>query len=160
TSILDFATCFGDDVARAAALRMAHWEIAVQMASGAVQGGSVSPAEAQTPAAFNTGMVLDGWCSAYVVAREPGLLSAARRAADFLVGDLDSQGYFRTNGAFVSVGEVKTYTCLCAWALYRFGELVGEETYCHAAIRNAEAAVRQQQANGWFAHNCLTRSEA
>jgi hypothetical protein len=160
TSLLAFANRFGDDVARNAALRMARWEIDIQMASGAVQGGPVCPADRQTPAAFNTGMVLDGWCSAYAVAREPGMLAAARRAADFLVDDLGPDGYFRTNGAFVTANEIKTYTCLCAWALYRFGELVDEARYIQAALRSVEAALRQQQRNGWFAHNCLARSDA
>lgn len=160
TSLLAFADRFRDDAIRSAALRMARWEIGIQMPSGAVQGGPVCPPERQTAAAFNTGMVLDGWCSVCAVTREPDLLSAARRAADFLVDDLDADGYFRTNGAFVSAGEVKTYTCLCAWALYRFGKLAGETRYVQAAIRSIEAAMRQQQTNGWFARNCLTRSEA
>ncbi|NDP41171.1 MAG: hypothetical protein GZ089_00375 [Aromatoleum sp.] len=160
TSLLHFAERFGDDAVRAAALRMARWEIGVQMNSGAVQGGPVCPPPQQTAAAFNTGMVLDGWCSAYAVARDPAMLAAARRAADWLVGDLDGDGYFRTNGAFVSVGEVKTYACLCGWALYRYGDIVADDRYREAAVRCVEAALRQQQTNGWFAHNCLARSEA
>lgn len=160
TSLLDFADQFRDDAVREAAFRMARWEISVQMPSGAVQGGPVAPAAAQTPAAFNTGMVLDGLCSAYRTTKAPDVLDAARKAADFLVGDLDANGYFRTNGAFVSPGEIKTYTCLCAWALHRFGDLVGEDRYRRAAVRSVEAALRQQAANGWFAHNCLTQSDA
>jgi hypothetical protein len=160
TSLLAFADRYGDADARAAALRMAHWEIAVQMPSGAVQGGPVAPPDRQTAAAFNTGMVLDGFCSAYAATHDSQLLTAARAAADFLVADLDDAGYFRTNGAFVSSGEIKTYTCLCAWAIYRFGDLVDEQPYRDAAIRSIEAALRQQQPNGWFAHNCLSRSDA
>jgi hypothetical protein len=160
TSLLAFAERYGDDAARDAALRMARWEIAVQMPSGAVQGGPVCPADEQTPAAFNTGMVLDGLCSAYAATKDPAMLAAARRAADFLTNDLDDQGYFRTNGAYVSAGEIKTYTCLCAWALFRFGVAVDAESYRQAAVRCIEAALRQQQDNGWFAHNCLTRSDA
>jgi len=160
SSLLDYAKRFGDDAARAAAKRMAHWEIDVQMSSGAVQGGSIRPPSEQTPAAFNTGMVLDGWCSAYEDAPDPRVLDAARRAADWLVADLDSDGHFRTNGAFVSPGEIKTYTCLCAWAVYRFGQIVGERRYLDAALACVEAALRQQRPNGWFAHNCLVRSEA
>lgn len=160
TSLLQFADRFGDVAACAAAFRMARWEIAIQMPSGAVQGGPVVPAERQTPAAFNTGMVLDGWCSAYAATADADVLAAARKAADFLAADLDQNGYFRTNGAFVSAGEIKTYTCLCAWALHRFGDLVNEDGYRQAAVRAVEAALRQQQANGWFAHNCLTRSDA
>ena len=160
TSLLAFAERFGDGAAREAALRMARWEVAVQLASGAVQGGPVCAPEQQTAAAFNTGMVLDGWCSAYSVVREDGLLAAARRAADFLVADLDEAGYYRTNGAFVKPGEIKTYSCLCAWAIHRFGDLVDEQSYRAAAVRSVEAAVRQQQPNAWFAHNCLVRSDA
>lgn len=130
------------------------------MPSGAVQGGPVVPPDRQTPAAFNTGMVLDGWCSAITATGDAALISSARRGADFLVADLDDAGYYRTNGEFVTSGEIKTYTCLCAWALHRFSRITGEARYAAAALRSVEAAVRQQQTNGWFAHNCLTRSEA
>lgn len=160
TSLLAFAKKFDETATAAAAMRMAAWEVAVQMPSGAVQGGPVCAPAQQTAAAFNTGMVLDGWCSAYSYSGDPKLLEAARRAADFLVNDLDESAYFKTNGAFVSSGEIKTYTCLCAWAIYRFGATVGEEHYKAAAVRAIEAALHQQQPNGWFAHNCLTHSDS
>ncbi len=160
SSLLAYAECFDDSAARDAALRMARWEIAIQMPSGAVQGGPVCAPAQQTAATFNTGMVLDGWCSAYHATGAPEFLKAGRRACDFLAQDLDENGYFRTNGAYVSAGEIKTYTCLCAWAMYRFGEIVGERLYQDAAVKVIEAALRQQQSNGWFAHNCLTQSAA
>jgi len=160
TSLLTYARQAGDETVASAALRMARWEIDVQMPSGAVQGGPVCPPEQQTAAAFNTGMVLDGWCSAYQYAPDPHVFAAARRAADFLVNDVDDEGYFRTNGEFVSKGENKTYTCLCAWAIYRLGVIADDETYKAKAIAVIEAALRQQQANGWFAHNCLSQSDA
>ena len=160
TSLLAYSAQFDDAAAAAAAMRMAAWETVVQMPSGAVQGGPVCPPERQSAAIFNTGMVLDGWCSAYRHSGDPKLMDAARRAADFLVNDLDEQGYFKTNGDFVSAGEIKTYSCLCAWAIYRFGELAQDETYQREAVRVIEAALRQQQPNGWFAHNCLTHSDA
>jgi len=125
-----------------------------------VQGGPVCAPERQTAAAFNTGMVLDGWCSAFAYAGDQAILVAARRAADWLVNDVDERGYFKTNGAFVSAGEIKTYTCLCAWAIYRFGELAREDRYKKAAVAIIEAALRQQQPNGWFAHNCLSNSQS
>lgn len=158
TSLLQFARRYEVPQAREAAIAMGHWEVAVQMPSGAVQGGPVTAADRQTAAAFNTGMVLDGWCSAYAEAPDPAILEAARKAADFLVNDLDEAGYFKTNGGYVSAGEIKTYTCLCAWALYRFGQLANEPSYLDAAIRSIEAALRQQHDNGWFAHCCLTHS--
>ena len=160
SSLLAYAEYFDDSATRDAALEMARWEIAIQMPSGAVQGGPVCPPARQTAAAFNTGMVLDGWCSAYRATGASDFLEAGRRVGDFLVQDLDENGYFRTNGAYVSTGEIKTYTCLCAWAMYRFGEIVGERLYQDAAVKVIEAALRQQQSNGWFAHNCLTQSIA
>jgi hypothetical protein len=160
TSLLAFVRRYDDTEARESALRMAHWEAAVQMSSGAVQGGPIVPRKQQTPAAFNTGMVLDGWCSAYESTEDARWLDAARRAADFLVKDFDDAGYYRTNGAFVKSGEIKTYTGLCARALYRLGVLTGESRYRDAALRSVTAALRQQRPNGWFAHNCLTRSDA
>jgi hypothetical protein len=159
TSLLAYASRFDASEVRTKALRMADWEVAIQMPSGAVQGGPVTSPDKQTPAAFNTGMVLDGWCSAYEASKQEAYLAAARRAGDFLVADLDPDGYFRTNGAFVKSGEIKTYTCLCAWAMYRLGNITGENRYRDAAVRSAEAAVRQQCASGWFDHNCLSHSD-
>ena len=160
TSLLAFARRFPDPSIRAAVLRMARWEAEIQMASGAVQGGPVCPPEQQTAAAFNTGMVLDGWCSVLEQMPEKDLLEPARRAADWLAGDVNERGYFRTNGAFVSSDAVKTYTCLCAWALYRFGNLANNSHHRDTALRVIEAALAKQRTNGWFADNCLTNPKA
>jgi hypothetical protein len=159
-SLLEFARRFGDDEIHQRALRMAYWEVEIQMESGAVQGGHVCPPEKQTPAVFNTGMVLDGWSAAYRASGDEFFLEAGRRAADFLLGDLDENGYFKTNGQFVSSGQIKTYNCLCAWSMYRYGDDVQETRYQQAAHKIVEAALRQQQPNGWFANNCLGRPKA
>jgi uncharacterized protein YyaL (SSP411 family) len=159
-TLLDSAELFGDEELARRALRAAEWEISVQMPSGAVQGGIICAPSQQTPAAFNTGMVLHGWTAAFRATDDKKFLIAARRAAEFLVGDLAADGYFRTNGQFVAPDAIKTYNCLCAWALYRLGEDTREERYQRAAVTVIEAALRQQQANGWFANNCLTRPEA
>ncbi|MGA2260570.1 MAG: hypothetical protein ABSH28_03935 [Acidobacteriota bacterium] len=159
-TLLDYATRFEDPDARDRALRAAHWEISIQMPSGAVQGGLVLPKELQSPVAFNTGMVLHGWSAAYRATGDSVFLGAARKAADFLLQDLDSEGYFRTHGPFVATHALKTYDCLCAWPVYRFGEDVEERRYQLAALKAVDAAIRQQRSNGWFANNCLDRPEA
>ena len=158
STLLAYADKYGHRAARDAALRMAAWEIETQMPSGAIAGGPVCDAARQRAAAFNTGMVLDGWCSAFQATSDAKFLEAGRRAADFLAADVDSNGYFRTNGAYVSAGDIKTYTCLCAWALWRFADISSEHCYREIAVRVVEAALRQQQPNGWFAHNCLQDS--
>ena len=160
TSLLGFSRRFNDAEVGARALKMAHWEAAIQMPSGAVQGGPVTSPDRQTPCAFNTGMVLDGWVSAYLFQQDSRFLDAARKAAEWLAADMNEEGYFRTNGQFVAPGQIKTYNVLCAWAMHRLGEIVPGSCYGTTAIRSVEAALRQQQPNGWFANNCLTRPDA
>src|SRR5262249_3543635 len=110
--------------------------------------------------AFNTGMVLDGLCSAFEASKDQRFIIAGRHSGDYLISDMTADGYFKTNGQFVTPGAIKTYNCLCAWSMYRLGVLAGDGTYKLQAIRAVEAAIRQQQTNGWFANNCLTRSKA
>lgn len=156
-TMLDYGQRYGSPEAVDRALRMARWEIAVQMPSGAVQGGMLRAPEQQTPAVFNTGMVLQGYTAAYRVANDDSFLQAARRAADFLVGDLDDNNFFRTNGEFVAANQRKTYNCLCAWAMYRFGEDARDDRYKDAAVRVIEAALTEQRSNGWIGNNCLSK---
>jgi hypothetical protein len=159
-SLLEYAERFNDPDIRRRALRMAIWETKIQMPSGAVQGGPVCAAEKQTPAVFNTGMVLHGYTAAYRATKAPEFLDSGRRAADFLLADLRDDGHFQTLGKFVSPNQYKTYNCLCAWPLYRFGEDVNDQRYQDGAINMIEATLGQQYANGWFSNNCLTNSEA
>ena len=159
-TLLEFAARFRRDDVRQCALRMADWEIEVQMPSGAVQGGTVCAPERQVAAVFNTGMVLQGWSAAYRATGEARFIEAGRRAADFLVADMGDDGHFRSHGTFVGQQSIKTYNCLCGWALWRFSEDTDDERYAKTAVRAAEAAVGQQEPNGWFANNCLNDPEA
>ncbi len=160
TTLLEYHRRTSDPLLLKCVERMAQWEIDIQMPNGAVQGGKLCPPEQQTAATFNTGMVLDGWMSVYQVTGDEDVLAAARRAGDFLLNDMTAEGYFQTNGAYVSNNKIKVYNCLCAWALYRLGITTVEDQYLDGAIRAVEAALRKQQPNGWFADNCLSRHEA
>jgi hypothetical protein len=159
-TLLEYGRRLRQPDARARAVEMARWETEVQMESGAVQGGPVCPPDRRVPAVFNTGMVLQGYTAAHRATGDRLFLDAGRRAADFLLGDLDKDGHFGSHGLFVAQARIKTYNCLCAWALHRFGEDAGEARYKEAAVRAVEAALGQQRENGWFANNCLTRPEA
>ena len=103
-------------------------------------------------------MVLDGLVSVLEAREDCDVSNAAERAADFLVGDLNEAGLFRTNGAFVSADATKIYNVLCAWAMYRFGKLSGAAGYKDAAIRAVEGALKFQQENGWFARQLPEQS--
>jgi uncharacterized protein YyaL (SSP411 family) len=159
-SLVEYAKAFSAPEALARAWEMARWEAEVQMPSGAVQGGMVCPPEQQVAAVFNTGMVLQGLTALIDLERDAEVIEAARRAAEFLVQDQGPDGHFRSHGKFVTAATIKTYNCLCAWALFRFGQQMDSSEYRDAAVRAVEAAIREQGANGWFANNCLTRTEA
>jgi len=159
-TLLEFARRFKEEEIWQRALRMANWEMTIQMPSGAVQSGPLCSPDRQVPAVFNTGMVLLGYSAAYRATQANEFLTAGRRAADFLLNDIDDEGHFKTHGTFVVQHRYKTYNSLCAWPLYLFGEDVQDERYLAAATRVIEAAIEQQQPNGWFANNCFTNSEA
>ncbi|WP_286820613.1 hypothetical protein [Desulfobacter sp. UBA2225] len=158
-SLIDYAKAQKDDDILNRAVAMAEWETKIQMASGAVQGGMATSSDKQKAAVFNTGMVLQGWTAVYRQTNDAGIFEAGRKAADFLVTDMDARGHYRTHGGFVSANQIKTYNVLCSWALYRFGEDSNEEIYKKAALKNAEATLGMQLANGWFESCCLTHSE-
>ncbi|MBF0631959.1 MAG: hypothetical protein HQL89_13340 [Magnetococcales bacterium] len=159
-TLLEYGSLFQHTQAQRRARAMGHWEAAIQMPSGAVQGGTLAAPARQTPAVFNTGMVLQGWTALLERGWDETLARAATRAADFLVADQGADGHFRTHGDFVRQDRIKTYNVLCAWPLYRLGLLMDHAGYRDAAIRSARAAMAMQQDNGWFAHNDLTRPEA
>jgi hypothetical protein len=156
TSLVRYARKAGRPDLVDRAYRMALWEADIQMSSGAVQGGKVAAPDRQTPAAFNTGMVLDGLLTVLEERSDTAIQRAAERAAAFLSGDLNDRGLFATNGAFVSRDSVKVYNVLCAWALHRFARISGDARWRDAAIRAVEGALAFQNERGWFAENCLT----
>jgi uncharacterized protein YyaL (SSP411 family) len=73
---------------------------------------------------------------------------------------MNEQGYLQSHGRDRTFFPIKTFTCLCAWALCRLSEDIGDDRYRIAAVKIVEAALKQQHVNGWFANNCLTRHEA
>lgn len=160
STLLEYARLTEDKDVAEAALKMARWEICVQMKSGAVQANELRPPEQQVAAAFNTGMVLDGWCTAYGFSHDNSFLQAGRRAGDFLIGDVNEEGYLQSQAKTTVFALIKTYTSLCAWPLCRLSDTLGDDRYRITAIKIIEAALKQQHANGWFANNCLSRQEA
>jgi hypothetical protein len=156
-SFCDYSVQYDTTEHLAQAVKMAEWEAQVQMDSGAVQGGALCEKEKQQPAVFNTGMVLQGYSTLLKHVKNETIMASAQKAANFLLQDLGEDGHFQTHGAFVSAAKIKTYNVLCGWALYKFGELSGDKQYIKAALNNAEAAMEQQQENGWFANNDLTK---
>ena len=154
-TVFDYARTVGSEEAFERAVRMADWECDVQMACGAVRGGTVDDRPA--PAIFNTGQVIFGWVRAFKETREEKYLAAAVKAARYLISQQDEDGGWRQNLSLHAMGGLETYTynTRTAWALLSLFEIEKDSSYRQAAIGNIEFALRQQLTNGWFKNNCL-----
>jgi hypothetical protein len=78
---------------------------------------------------------IQGWSSRLycgLSATKAPVSGASRLATGSLMVGHD--GHFQTHGKFVSQHRYKTYNCLCAWPLYRFGEDVCD-IRCKAAVK-------------------------
>lgn len=155
-TFLDYARFTGDDSYRQRALRMADWEAAIQMKDGAVQGGTI--ADPPSPAIFNTGQVLFGWCAIYKEFKEKRHLEALTRAAGYLCDQQDEDGAWRRNlSAFCDAPiDSYVYNVRSAWALRIAGMLANKKTWVKKADANLAWALSLTRENGWSEQNCLT----
>ena len=143
--------------ARDRALRMADWEVDVQLSSGAVRSGMMGGKEG--PAVFNTGQVLFGWMAAYATTHDERYARSTRRAANWLASVQDDDGAWRQHLSLLTTSSVQTYNVRAAWGLAFAGHGLGEKRWVDAALANCEWALRQQHPNGWFAANAFSDEE-
>ena len=136
------------------AIRAARWESAIQLESGAVQGGVIG--QGRTPAVFNTGQVMLGWLSALEETVDPVFEASLRRAGDYLVEVMQPDGHWRKGNSQFARGETTLYNARVAWALAETGARLKVAAYRDAAAKNLRAVAAQQAANGWFPNCCLT----
>src|SRR6266849_4149796 len=81
-TFFDYAVLTGKEEFRVRAVRMAEWEIEIQMPSGAVLGGLYRHGQQDgPPVVFNTGQVILGWCRAFDETGDERFLLAALRGA-------------------------------------------------------------------------------
>ena len=156
-TFLDFAGLTGEKEYRDRALRMAEWEVAIQMESGAVQGGVIG--FPPTPAIFNTGQVLFGWARACQESGDERFLHAASRAADFLAAAQDPDGSWRRHGSRYARAGVNVYDARTAWGLLEASRITGQACHRDAAVANLDFALTRQRENGWFQDCCLDDDE-
>ena len=152
-TFFDYFHFTGEEDYRKRALRMADWECEIQMSNGAVMGGTVdfSP----TPAVFNTGQVIFGWCRAYLESQEERYLNAAKRAGDYLVEAQDPSGQWIVGTSKFAAEQSTVYNTRVSWALALLDSIVDDGKYRDTAIRNIEWALSKQNELGWFSDNCL-----
>ena len=156
-TLLTYASLLSEPEARRRAIRMADWEIEVQLPTGAVRSGTV--ASKLGPAVFNTGQVLHGWTKVYEITKDEKYAAALQRAARWLLLMQDDDGAWRMELSVMTSSKVQTYNVRTAWGLAIAGELLNEPAWIKAACKNADWCLKQRAAIGWFDHNGFTDDE-
>jgi uncharacterized protein YyaL (SSP411 family) len=154
-TFFDAAAVLGRPELRERAIRMATWEIEVQLESGAVQGGMLGEQATPSPAVFNTGQVILGWVRAWRETGDERFLESAQRAGEFLVDCQDERGRFCRGQSEFTRSDTTTYNTRVAWSLCLLGEAADQSSFTVAGRRNIEIALKAQLENGWFEQNCL-----
>ncbi|OSM06858.1 hypothetical protein MAIT1_00266 [Magnetofaba australis IT-1] len=153
-TLYDAADALNDPDLRIRAAKMADWEYEIQLASGAVMGGTVD--RKPTPAVFNTGQVMLGWLRAHTETGEARFLEAAARAGDYLVRAKNPEGFWQEGNSAFADARFTVYNTRVGHALILLGQATGEKRYIAAGRRNMDHALTMQADNGFFRDNCLS----
>ncbi|HSY82227.1 MAG TPA: glycosyltransferase [Gemmatimonadaceae bacterium] len=143
----------GDDTL---ALRAGHWLASTRLANGAICRKQWFKGNV-TPSVFNTGQVIDGWCTLAERTGEPLWRDLARAAADWLLANQQQDGSW-LRWTYNQLAQ--TYYTRVAGALARLSVLLDERRYAEAARRNASWAVRLQAPDGWIHRAGFAEGEA
>lgn len=132
------------------AVTMTDWLCSVQLDSGACMQGTYDEKKGKNrPIIFNTGQNIFGYLRTYQETGKQKYLDCALKAGNFLTGNVDEQGIWNR---CLHHDIPHTYNARTAWALFELHALIGDERYARTAAANLDWVIRQQQANGWFAH--------
>jgi len=158
-TMLQYGEYYNNNDVVSRAERMTKWLQKIQHASGYIQGGTIT--DEQSPAIFNTGQVLFGYCAAYESFKDESVRISALRAADYLLSQQDNDGHWRKNlSRFCTPdSEFFSFNIRTAWALCRTAIVFNEKKYEQSARRNFEVIHSLASEVGWFENNCLTLSD-
>ncbi len=131
------------------AIALGEWEIEIQLPSGGVRGGIGLN---DYPIVFNTGQVILGWTALYRATAEEKFLTAAVRAADWLLDVQDPDGKWTRH---TYLDAPRAYHTRVAWPLLKIHVETGEKSYRAAAERFLQWLKIQRLPAGGFAHMAL-----
>lgn len=157
-TMFDYYHVTGDNEYKQYAIKMADWEIFVQMKNGAVQDGNLETLP-KRPAVFDTGQVLFGLVWTYKETKKNKYKKAAEKAANWLVESQGDDGAWRVNLSLLTSNLVHTYNTRTAWSLLQIHRITLKENYLIAAEKNIDWALAQQLDNGWFENNAFNLNE-
>ncbi|MCE9523508.1 MAG: hypothetical protein K8S25_13880 [Alphaproteobacteria bacterium] len=143
----------------ARARRCLDWLVAIQFPDGGFQGGKIDQ-EPRVPVTFNTGQILLGLAAGAASLDRDKYLEPMRRAAIWLRDSQDTDGCWRKHPTpFSALGD-KAYETHVAWGLFEAARVLPGEGFGEAGMKQVRWALTKQQANGWFAANCLEDPDA
>lgn len=132
---------------------MLDWLVSIQFPEGGFQGGKIDGMP-RVPVTFNTGQILMG-LAAGVRRFGNSYLDPMNRAAAWLRDSLDADGCWRKHPTpFAAPGE-KAYETHVSWGLFEAARVNSDAGFGEAGLKQVRWALTKQQANGWFASNCL-----
>jgi hypothetical protein len=137
--------------------RAARWEQTIQLRSGAVRGGVIG--QPLSPAVFNSGQVIFGWLSAFQITFDRSYAESARRAAEFLLSELDDDGIWRRSNSRFAMYGATLYNARTSWALAEAGRRLDIPKCTSAAAKSLGAVASRQHHNGWIPECCLNDPE-
>lgn len=147
-TLLDLAERRNRPYLASTAERMGEWLSEVQESSGGFIEHDLR--QDGKPVVFNTGQILHGFNALILRRDRQDLVPYARRAGDFMISSINDNGSFVRNDRF----EIAhAYNVRSAWALLTLGRLLGDKTYEHVALANAQWTMAQQTASGFFLNN-------
>lgn len=138
------------------ARRMAHWEVDVQMDSGATPGNFHNPP--LVPVVFNTGQVLLGWAEYLRRFDDDRVRAAALRAGDWLIECMGDKPWFEGGVSAEAQHGNLSYNSMVSWGLAELGDALGEQRFSDAALRSARHYATQLNERAWL--TCAGFSDA
>jgi len=152
-TFLSYAALVNDPGYIDRAVQMGDWEIEIQLPSGAVRGGVGIN---DYPVVFNTGQVMLGWLALYEKTGRQKFLSAAIKAADWLLEIQDDDGKW---SQFTYNNIPHAYHSRVAWPLLKLAKISGSEKYRPAAEKNISWILSQVRENSWIESMGFTKEE-
>jgi hypothetical protein len=148
-TLLDYACRYESDTVRQAALRMADYELSMQLPDGGFPGFE-GKATVKSPAvAFDTGQIMFGLLAAYEETGNNRYADAARRAGDWLVANQSKDGCWND---YLSQGTLHAIDARVSWALLCLSSVTNERQYQQSACRQLDWILCRQSPSGWIEH--------
>jgi hypothetical protein len=147
------ATLYRSGEYRKRAVRMADFLVRAQLPIGAFQSGTPQDLP-PVPTVFNTGEDVRGLVTAYEETHKERYLTAAQKAADWLISVQEADGSWRR---FEFQARPHAYHARTSWSLLRVWQTTKKAKYRQAALQNLEWVLDNQQENGWFLQCDFTR---